>query len=239
IYNTDPHLRNLTTYGPDANCTLAICSPAYGVYQYRPSLAANTTFLVLFAIALLIHILLGLKWRTWFYSGAIAWGCVAEVLGYGGRILLWQDPFSFTGFLMQIICVTIGPTFFSAAIYLTLSKIVIYLGPQYARFTPKLYYWIFIPCDVLSLVLQAVGGALSSASSGVSPTAVDVSIAGLSFQVFTLVVFIYLALEFGASYLKGQKTQPRKTPLGTRFKVFVGALALAIVLILIRGCLRG
>jgi len=50
----------------------------------------------------MIHLALGIKWRTWFFVGAIAWGCLAEILGYGGRIQLWQDPFSFTGFLMQI-----------------------------------------------------------------------------------------------------------------------------------------
>ena len=58
---------------------------------------------------------------------------------------------------------------------------VVYLGPQYGRFSPKLYYWIFIPCDIFSLCLQAVGGALSSTSSGTSNVAVDVSKAGLSF----------------------------------------------------------
>ena len=33
---------------------------------------------------------------------AMFWGCIAEMIGYGGRIMLWEDPFSFTGFLMQI-----------------------------------------------------------------------------------------------------------------------------------------
>lgn len=121
-YTTDPALRNLTTYGPDANCTLAICSPKFGVYEYRPSIAANSVFLALFGLALIIHLILGIKWQTWFYTIAIAWGCVSEMLGYGGRIILWQDPFSFTGFLLQICCITLGPTFFTAAIYLTLSR---------------------------------------------------------------------------------------------------------------------
>ena len=67
---------------------------------------------------------------------------------------------------------------------------IIYLGPQYARFSPKFYYWFFIPCDILSLVLQSIGGALSSDSSGSNNTAVDVSVAGLSFQVFTRGIII-------------------------------------------------
>ena len=115
---------------------------------------------------------------------------------------------------------------------------VVYLGPQYSRFSPEFYYWIFIPCDILSLVLQAVGGALSSTSSGGSKTAVDVSIGGLSFQVFTLVIFISLAVEYAVRYLRAQRADPRKTPLPRGFKVFVGFLSLSIVLILIRCAYR-
>ena len=112
---------------------------------------------------------------------------------------------------------------------------MVYLGPQYSRFSPKFYYWIFIPCDVLSLVLQAVGGALSSQSSGGSKTAVDVSIAGLSFQVFTLCVFIALVIEYALRYLRASKGD---APLSTQFKVFCFFLSLAILLILIRCAYR-
>ncbi|KAL8832219.1 MAG: hypothetical protein Q9191_000389 [Dirinaria sp. TL-2023a] len=220
-------------YGPDANCTLAICPASYSVYQYRPTLGGNIAFLVLFALALLLHLVLGIKWRTWAFTFAISCGCIVEVIGYGGRIMLWQNPFSFSGFLMQIICITFGPTFYTAAIYLTLSKIIIYLGPQYARFSPKFYYWFFIPCDILSLVLQAIGGALSSDSSGSNKTAVDVSVAGLSFQVFTLCIFIGLALEYAVRYRRAAHAGEQRN-VSPRFKIFVLFLSVAILLIFIR-----
>ncbi|KAL8801578.1 MAG: hypothetical protein Q9182_004364 [Xanthomendoza sp. 2 TL-2023] len=225
---------NYVVYGPDANCTLALCPAELSVYQYRPSLAANTSFLVLFGIAMIIHLVIGIKWRSWFFVICMFWGCVCELLGYGGRIILWQDPFSFTGFLMQIICITLGPTFFTAGIYITLSKIIVYLGPQYARFRPSLYYWIFIPCDIFSLILQSVGGALSSTSEGGSNAAVNVSIAGLSFQVATILVFIALALEYAYRYKKGQRQTPRTTSLPRGFKIFIIFLTISITLILIR-----
>ncbi|MCJ1278229.1 hypothetical protein MMC21_006044 [Puttea exsequens] len=105
---------------------------------------------------------------------------------------------------------------------------------EYARFSPKLYYWVFIPCDIFSLVLQSVGGALSSQSSGNSGAAVDVSIAGLSFQVVVLVVFIGLAVDYAIRYLKGRKRDAEKRVLSTTFKVFIAFLSLAIALILVR-----
>ena len=76
-----------------------------------------------------------------------------------------------------------------------------------------------------------MGGALSSVSSGSSRTAVDVAIAGLSFQVFTLAVFICLAAEYAVRYIKAER-EARTLPI--RFKIFLGSLSLAIVLILIR-----
>ena len=96
-------------------------------------------------------------------------------------------------------------------------------------------------CDILSLCLQAVGGALSSTSSGGSKVAVDVSIAGLSFQVFTITVFIVLAVEFAVSYIRAQRgaqMEQGKKPLPTGFKVFVVFLTAAIILILIRCAYR-
>lgn len=128
---TNPSLRGLIVYGPDANCTLKAgpdyCDPKYGVYQYRPSIAANATFIALYLVALIIHFLIGLKYRTWIFSSIICFGIASELIGYGGRIMLNENPFSFTAFLMQIICIAIGPTWFTAAIYLTLSKMYISL----------------------------------------------------------------------------------------------------------------
>lgn len=114
-----------------------------------------------------------------------------------------------------------------------------YIGTQYARFNPRFYYWVFIPCDILSLVLQAVGGALSSQSSGDNKAAVDISIAGLSFQVATLCVFIALALDYAIRAVRGRRANPAEARVvETRFKIFVAFLSAAIVFILIRCAYR-
>jgi hypothetical protein len=90
------------TYGPHENCTLAVCDAALSIYGYRPSLPANVTFIALFGLSLLIQLVQGIWWHTWAFMFAMFWGCTAEMVGYGGRIMLWQNPFSFPGFLVQI-----------------------------------------------------------------------------------------------------------------------------------------
>lgn len=94
--------RNWSVYGPDANCTLELCPVTSSIFKYRPSLAANVIFIVLFGLTLLIQLVQMIKWRTWTFGIVMIMGCISELIGYGGRIMLWQNPFSFNGFLMNI-----------------------------------------------------------------------------------------------------------------------------------------
>lgn len=116
---------------------------------------------------------------------------------------------------------------------LTCIHSVVYLGTQYSRLPPAAYYYIFITCDIISLTLQATGGGMSSSSSGSSYQGVDIAIAGLSFQVFTLTVFICLAADYAVRYWRGRMmaTDGRLTK---QFKIFTSFLAFAIFCILIR-----
>src|SRR5579871_3674916 len=90
------------TYGPNENCTLALCPVEASLYEYRPSLAVSISFITLFGLALIIQFIQGVRYRTWAFLFAMFWGCTCEMIGYGGRILMWQNPFSFPGFMTQI-----------------------------------------------------------------------------------------------------------------------------------------
>ena len=105
------------------------------------------------------------------------------------------------------------------------------LGPEHSRFSPKWYYWGFIPCDVVSIALQGAGGGLSS--SGTGNVGVDVSLAGLAFQVFTLCVFIGLAADYILRWRRNGTTV-----LTNRFKLFATLLSLAVIFILARSAYR-
>ncbi|KAH7087308.1 hypothetical protein FB567DRAFT_343229 [Paraphoma chrysanthemicola] len=55
-------------------------------------------------------------------------------------------------------------------------------APALARFPVKYFVWIFFPCDIISLILQGVGGSRSASSSGSSQTGVNNAMAGLIFR---------------------------------------------------------
>ncbi|EPE08491.1 parasitic phase-specific protein psp-1 [Ophiostoma piceae UAMH 11346] len=228
-------------YGSDANCTLALCPVEWSILTYQPSVPANSVFIALFVVALVIHLVEGIRWRHTLGGFAIPMiiGCIDEILGYVGRLIMHGNPFSFNGFLMQIICITTAPVFFCAAIYITLARTIDFLDPTLARFNPKFLYWIFIPCDVVSLVFQAAGGALSSTSTGDDNIGVNMSLFGLAFQVFTLIIFIALSIDYLIRYFRANRGRPAQhanmihsNP--TRFRIFAVGLCAAIIFVLVR-----
>jgi hypothetical protein len=111
-----------------------------------------------------------------------------------------------------------------------------YLDKSLSRFSPRLFYYIFIPCDLISLVLQAVGGAKSSAAGNKAEVqkGVNISLAGLVFQVVILVVFC----AFFADYLIRYGRSKNRPDISKRLKLFLSFLFASIVLILIRCCYR-
>lgn len=117
-----PHVPNVVLFGPKSNCTLELCPITWSVYKYRPSLPANAIFLVLFALAMGVHIYLGVRWKSWWFMAFMIAGCLSEIIGYAGRIVMYNNPFSFSAFMVQIIMITGAPVYFTAAIYVTLSK---------------------------------------------------------------------------------------------------------------------
>ncbi|KAK4100385.1 hypothetical protein N658DRAFT_101857 [Parathielavia hyrcaniae] len=198
---------NVVVFGPNANCTLDICPVEISVYGYRPSLAASITFIALYAIAIVIHAYLGIRWKQWWFMSCMLVGAVNAIIGYAGRIMMYYNPFSFAAFMIQIICVTTGPVYYCAAIYITLALAINHFSPALSRFQPKLFYYIFIPCDLFSLVLQAAGGALSTSSAGSSQVGVNLALAGLAFQVFTIVLFCAFFADYLIRYFRSSAWQ--------------------------------
>jgi hypothetical protein len=93
---------------------------------------------------------------------AVTLGTITEIIGYIGRTMVHNDPFSKSSFLISLITLTIAPAFLSAAIYLCLARIVVVYGEDRSRFRPRMYTIVFCSCDFLALLLQAIGGAIAS-----------------------------------------------------------------------------
>lgn len=137
----------------------------------------------------------------------------------------------------QIVTITIGPAFFTAAIYLSLGRIIQVYGNNLSRLKPRTYTITFITFDFLSLVLQAIGGAIASASDdddGVD-LGVNIMIAGLVFHVVAIGLFMifWAELSFRHHRASEHEKDPDFATLRTsrRFKAFkIGKYTLSLSL---------
>jgi len=180
---------NQFTYCTDISPT---CPLEATIYGYYPSLGANVFFAVFFALFAAASFSLGVRYRTWSYCFAMTLAGITETIGYVGRIILHSDPWSKAGFNMQIVCLIIAPAFNSAAIYLVLKHVTLCFGERWSRIKPRFYTYIFVSCDIMSLVLQGAGGGLAATSRGnqkQQKTGDDLMMAGISIQVVILFCF--------------------------------------------------
>jgi hypothetical protein len=209
-----------------SDCTIDTCSIVYAQVSYVPSLGGNAAYLLLFAVILIAQIGVSTAYRTWGFLVGLFGGLVLEILGYLGRILLHKNQFDFNAFLLYLICLTIGPAFLSASIYLCLARIITVYGTDISRLKPQTYTKMFVSCDFVSLVLQAVGGALASTAKTIpdSDRGVHIMIVGLGFQVISLILFMGLWAEFvwrvskTPDYARDSRFVAIRT--GFRFKAF-------------------
>ncbi|KAJ5107988.1 hypothetical protein N7456_004663 [Penicillium angulare] len=173
-------------------------------------------------------------------------GLILEVLGYVGRLMMHHNPFNFSAFLLYLIPLTIGPAFFTAAIYICLGKIVVIYGEDISRFRPRTYSYVFMTCDLIALILQAAGGAVSSIAKptdqAMSDAGVNTMIAGLAFQVAALTLFTLLAADFAMRVRKCPKALLNENTEtfrhSWRWMGFLLCLSLAVLTIYIRSCFR-
>ncbi|KAJ5741784.1 RTA1 like protein-domain-containing protein [Penicillium manginii] len=227
-------------------CTLDTCPIDLAYINYQPNLGANILFLAIFAFFLAGQLVVGSWFRTWTYMGAMSAGLILEVLGYVGRVMMHNNPFDFNAFLLYLICLTIAPAFFTAAIYICLGRIVTIYGEDISRIRPRTYTIIFVTCDIIALILQAAGGAITSIADDdqkdLSDTGVNIMIAGLAFQVASLTLFMAMASEFALRVRKAPEESRNEYTAsirsGWKWKAFLLSLAAAVVTIYVRSCFR-
>lgn len=236
-----------------ANKDDPICANVPSHYETVPSTVANAIFAALFSLSFIgfIAVYFGTRRRGTFFVVTMCLGNICEILGYVARVLSSKNPWEELGFLMQIVCLTIGPAFLAAGVYTCLAKVVLIYGEENSRVKAAWYTRIFIPCDVVSLVLQAVGGGMAASADNdleLLNMGTNIMIAGLAFQVFTMLMFSLCSLDFGLRVLRRRsrmgsdafdQSEPVRSIRATSyFKAILAALAVSTLTILWRSAYR-
>jgi hypothetical protein len=66
--------------------------------------------------------------------------------------------------MMQIASLIISPAFIQGGLYVLLGRIIPVLGSRYSFIHPLSYTIVFVVGDILSLVIQAIGGGSAAAA---------------------------------------------------------------------------
>lgn len=222
------------------------CPVAATTYGYYPNLGGNIFFTAFFGVLGVFQVGWGLRYRTWTFMFALCVGAFMEMAGYVGRVLMHYNPWNQSAFKLQIVCLVLAPTFVAAGVYLTLKHIVLALGPEHSRLKPRLFTWIFISCDVVSLILQAAGGGVAAAAGKTNQYLLkvgdDIIICGIAFQVATMAVCGLLGLDFffrvarRGNGFAGEKALDGTAPVISprRMQIIVAAMVFAYFTVWIR-----
>ncbi|CDZ98167.1 RTA-like protein [Phaffia rhodozyma] len=173
------------------------------LYGYVPTEWVCIVFVVVFSLTTIVHLAQAMRYRLTWLALTIVPGGLLEILGWSGRLWNAINPRPLDGYLMQICCLILAPALIMASNYLILGLIINKLGIQYSRIAPKWYTVIFCSGDIISLIVQAIGGA--SAAIAVQDTSLPrkdpekgakIMVGGIIFQMFVMVLFTALGAEF-------------------------------------------
>jgi hypothetical protein len=146
-----------------------------------------------------VHSIQAYKAKYWVVYPTLVLGALIEVMGWSARLWSNRNVLYITPFLMQICTLIMAPVFFSAYDYFILGIAIKRLGPQYSILRPGWYFIVFITADIVSLILQAVGGgqaASSAANSTPTTSATNIMVAGIIFQLVSMGIFVILGFDF-------------------------------------------
>ncbi|KAI9691012.1 MAG: hypothetical protein M1822_008632 [Bathelium mastoideum] len=172
-----------------------LVDPGYG---YIPTLAAGIVFSIIFGLTMFAHITQTVIKRKWWYS-TFAIAAVGECVGWAARAAAHKCVYNQSLFSLQISILILSPCFTSAGIYYILSQLIEHWRQQghtrYSPIGPKLYLYIFISFDLLSIIIQGVGGGMASAASSNNKNTAPgthLMMAGIIIQLVSMCIFCLL-----------------------------------------------
>ncbi|KAJ7112088.1 RTA1-like protein [Mycena epipterygia] len=215
-----------------------------GNYGYIPQESIAILFLALYGISTILHIGQATYYRMWWLLPTAALCGVGELLGWGGRLWSSISPIANTPFTIQISTTIIAPTPLLAASFIILSRVVQQLGTSYSLLTPKWYTLLFLPCDIIALVVQGVGGGIASSANTLSGAnmGAHIMLGGIAFQFVVIIVFSAIGLDFVRRYIRDKPrhadSDGTRGVLTPRLKIMLAALTFSTTVLFIRSVYR-
>ncbi|KZT70111.1 RTA1 like protein, partial [Daedalea quercina L-15889] len=215
-------------------------------YGYTPDAWIGILFIVFFGLSTILHLLQAVRYRLWWLLFTAVLAGIMELIGHGARLWSSYNIHINTPYLIQIVTTILAPTPLVAASFITLSEVIRRLGQQYSRLSARWYTIVFVSCDIIALIIQALGGASADAAVNQNKSAKpggDTMLGGIIFQTVAITFYMLLATEFVLRYLHDRPIGARQTvktahALDAKTKQMLGALAFSSLCIYVRSWYR-
>ncbi|KAF9534641.1 RTA1-like protein [Crepidotus variabilis] len=231
-----------------SNATSIVVSQTvkHSPYNYTPSESIAILAIVLFSVSAATHLGQAVWWRTWWLLPTACFCGILEILGWSGRLWSSISPLAQIPFQIQITCTIIAPTPLLAANFVIFGRIIERLGSQYSRLTPKWYTIIFCSCDVVSLVIQGIGGGLAATAHKPenAKKGGNIMLGGIAFQLIVICLFTSCVAEFFYRYLTDSPIRAYQSTISStgkftkRIKFLTFAMSFVTLLLFIRAIYR-
>ncbi|KAI1393359.1 RTA1-domain-containing protein [Hypoxylon trugodes] len=172
-------------FGPVVNGTQIV------FFEYRPNKAAGLSFVAVFGLATVAHLVYFFWLRAWFFIPFILGG-VSEVFGYYGRALASDDPIKVGPFILQNLLLLTATPFLAATVYMSFGRVTRALEAQsYSFISIRWMTKIYVLIDFGCIASQLVGSVLpASGNADAIEKSRIILIAGLVTQLAALSLFI-------------------------------------------------
>ncbi|SCU86682.1 LANO_0C08856g1_1 [Lachancea nothofagi CBS 11611] len=162
-------------------------------------------------------------------------GLGTECGGYIARIVSKKDVFAIGPYVAQTVMLLVAAAFMAATIYMNFGRLLVVMNATKVSFVPiRFSTAIFVTGDVVSILLQAAGGAILGTSDN-DTLGSNIVIGGLAIQVAIFGLFVITEIRF---LCLGDKVSPITACISRQWKVLNINLFVCSILILIRSIIR-
>ncbi|KAF3764665.1 hypothetical protein M406DRAFT_222371, partial [Cryphonectria parasitica EP155] len=180
--------------GKYGNVPITACNSNY---NFDPSFSAAVAFSVLFGLLTLAHVTEAITFKkryAWVLIMAGLWETAAFVTGALGA----HDQQSSGYALAHTLLFLLAPLWINGFVYMTFARMVYYflpakkIGPFRATGMSKWFVW----ADILTFLVQGVGGTMTSPGSSLAQTGLHIYMAGIALQELFILGFLSLMIMF-------------------------------------------
>ncbi|OJD31022.1 rta1 domain protein [Diplodia corticola] len=204
---TTSQAASATTSTSTPSCTTAVPG-RYGnvpfdacnaYYNFNPQFAPAVAVAVIFGILTIAHLALAIIFKKT-YCWVIIMGATWELVAFILHALGSHDQQNIGYATAHQLLYLLAPLWINAFVYMTFARMVHYFLPERAvwRIRGQSLAKYFVWADVVSFVVQAVGGLMASpgASADIIKTGIDVYMGGMGLQEAFILCFLGLMVMF-------------------------------------------